>query len=258
MASKQSANLLPEYLKTDKNLKFLSGTLDPLLQTPQLERIDGFVGSKITPNYKTADSYLKENLPLREEYPLEPALVFRDKISNITDVISFDDIINEIGIQGGKTENLDTLFKSKFYSYDPFIDWDKLVNYNQYYWLPNGPDPIVISTSTNVFTNVIGTSTYVMPNGYALSNGMKISFTTSFSSGSNTISSGTEYIVEGVGSGIKLIKFKLLEVNESIAGVYNETFDGELFDSFPFDGDKKLPLTPEYITINKSSKDLNS
>jgi len=61
MVSKQSANLLPEYLKTDKNLKFLSGTLDPLLQTPQLERIDGFVGSKITPNYKKTDSYLKEN-----------------------------------------------------------------------------------------------------------------------------------------------------------------------------------------------------
>ena len=207
--NKQSANLLPEYLKTDKNSKFLSGTIDPLIQTPQLERVDGFVGSRITPNYNPlTDYYLKESLPLRSEYSLEPALVFKDKSSNITDVVAFDDIINEIKIQGGKTDDLDTLFKNKFYSYDPYIDWDKLVNYNQYYWLTTGPDNIVITTSTNIFTNIIGTSTYTMPNGYKLSNGMKVVFTTSFSSGTNIITSGTSYIVEGVGSSIKLIDFK--------------------------------------------------
>jgi len=257
-AKKQSANLLPEYLKTNKNSKFLSGTLDPLIQTPELERIDGFVGSNITPNYNPiTDYYLKEDLPLRTEYSLEPALVFKDKRSNITDVVAYDDIINEIKIQGGKIDNLDTLFKSKFYSYDPYVAWDKLVNYNQYYWLPNGPDNITITTSTNVFTNIIGTSTYVMPNGYPLSNGMKIVFTKSFSSGTNAISSGTSYIVEGVGSSIKLINFNLLQVNESVATVYNETFDSDKFDSYSFDGSKKLPLIPEYITINKSSSDLN-
>ena len=256
--AKKSANLLPEYLKTDKNSKFLSGTIDPLIQTPQLERVDGFVGSKITPNYNpTTDSYIKEDLPLRTEYSLEPALVFRDKTSNITDVVAYDDIINELSIQGGKTDNLDTIFKSKFYSYDPYIDWDKLVNYNQYYWLPTGPEDILISTSTNIFTNIIGNSTYTMPNGYALSNGMKVVFAQSFSSGSNVISSGTSYIVEGVGSSIKLIDFSLLEVNEAVSTTYNETFDSDKFDSYSFDGDKNLPLTPEYITINKASADLN-
>ena len=63
--NKKSVNLLPEYLKTDKNSKFLSGTLDPLIQTPQLERIDGFVGSVVTPNYNpNTDFYIKEDLPL--------------------------------------------------------------------------------------------------------------------------------------------------------------------------------------------------
>ena len=67
--NKKSVNLLPEYLKTDKNSKFLSGTLDPLIQSPQLERIDGFVGSKITPNYDpTKDFYLKEDLAIRKDY----------------------------------------------------------------------------------------------------------------------------------------------------------------------------------------------
>ena len=60
MASKKkSVNLLPEYLRTDKNAKFLSATMDQLINTPELERIDGYIGSKITPNYdSTVDFYL--------------------------------------------------------------------------------------------------------------------------------------------------------------------------------------------------------
>ena len=242
--NKKSVNLLPEYLKTDKNSKFLSGTIDPLIQTPQLERIDGFVGSIITPNYNhETDFYLKENLPLRKEYPLEPALVFKDASSNITDVIGFDDIINEIKLQGGKTDDLDRLFRSKFYSYNPHIDWDKLVNYNQYYWLPNGPDAIAID---DIVSNIDGNDQYLMDNGYSLSNGMKLK-----------LSDDKEYYVEGVGSSIKLIDVKLLEVHETVSQVYNETFDSDLFDSYAFDADKKLPVVPEYITINKASSDLN-
>ena len=258
--NKKSVNLLPEYLKTDKNSKFLSGTLDPLIQSPQLERIDGFVGSKITPNYNpTKDFYLKEDLALRKEYALEPALVFKDQSANITDVIAFDDIINEISIQGGKTDNLDTLFRSKFYSYDPCIEWDKLVNYNQYYWLPTGPDAITLDgtgpDAPDLFdVNFIGDVTYTMPNGYALSNGMKIRF------GVNVTPSSyrdIEYYVEGVGSSIKLIAVKLLEVNELVAGIYNETFDSDAFDTYGFDSNKRIPITPEYITINRASDDLN-
>lgn len=261
--NKKSVNLLPEYLKTDKNSKFLSSTVDPLIQSPQLERIDGYVGSVITPNYNpTTDFYLKEELALRKNYSLEPALVFKDLSSNITDVVAYDDIINDINIQGGKTDNLDKVFRSKFYSYDPCIDWDKLVNYTQYYWLPNGPDAILIDASLNVDTAIVGQPVYTMPNGLALSNGMKIVFSIDVSPAAYQ---ETEYYVEGVGSSIKLIAVKLLEINESLVDssgnfineVYDETFDSDAFDSYPFDGDKRLPLTPEYITINRASIDLN-
>ena len=126
---KKSVNLLPEYLRTDKNSKFLSSTIDQFIQTPQVERIDGFVGSKITPNYNhTTDFYLDELSSLRNNYSFEPALIFKDANSNITDVVAYDDIINEIGVQGGKNTNINKVFNSKFYSYDPLIDWDKLVN----------------------------------------------------------------------------------------------------------------------------------
>ena len=253
--NRKSVNLLPDYLKSDKNSKFLSGTIDPLIQSPQLERIDGFVGSKLTPNYDaTKDFYIKEDSALRTNYSLDPALVLKDASSKIIDVIAFDDIINEIGIQGGKTNDLDRLFRSKFYSYDPYINWDKLVNYSQYYWLPNGPDSILIDESVDVETDIIGQSSYTMPNDYNLSNGMKIKFSLQVTPVEYR---DKEYYVEGVGNSIKLIDIKLLEVNELANVAYNETFDSDKFDSYPFDGDKKLPLTAEYTTINRASTDLN-
>jgi hypothetical protein len=242
---KKSVNLLPEYLRTDKNSKFLSSTIDQFIQTPQVERLEGFVGSKITPNYNpSTDSYLDEKSPLRNSYSLEPAVVFRDSNSNITDVVSYDDLINELTIQGNKSSNLNSIFNSKFYSYDPLIDWDKLINFTNYYWLPTGPGLITLA-STETVNNIVGRVSYTMTNGRSLSNGMQIEVT------------GKVYMVEGVGSSINLIDFNLLDSYDKTATIFNETFDNVKFDEYPFDGDKKLPLTPDYITINRASADLN-
>ena len=241
---KKSVNLLPEYLRTDKNSKFLSSTIDQFIQTPQVERLEGFVGSKITPNYNPSiDFYLNETSSLRNNYSLEPALIFKDGNDHITDVVSYDDLINEIASQGGKNSNLDSVFNSKFYSYDPLISWDKLINFTDYYWLPTGPDLIVLPTAT--VTAINGHPTYMMENGYQLSNGMKIEV------------AGVVYVVEGVGESIKLINFNLIDSYDRISKVYNETFDSDEFDKFPFDGDKRLPLNLDYITINRASSDLN-
>jgi hypothetical protein len=107
---KKSVNLLPEYFRTDKNSKFLSSTLDQFIQTPDLERIDGYIGSKITPNYNPlTDFYLKDVLSFRNNYSLEPALVFKDQNSNITDAISYDDFLNDLYNQGANTSNVDTI-----------------------------------------------------------------------------------------------------------------------------------------------------
>lgn len=256
MADKKSVNLLPEYIRSDKNSKFLSSTIDQFIQTPKLERIDGYVGSLLTPNFNpSTDFYLKQESALRKNYALEPALVFKDSSANITDVVAYDDLINELTIQGSPTQNLDRLFRSKFYSYDPLIDWDKLVNYSNYYWLPTGPEEIIIDgTGIDVVDDILGKTDYEMPNGYSLTNGLLISFSDTVLPASYR---NKQFVVEGVGESIKLIDFSLLEANESLARVYNETFDSDKFDEYPFDGDTRFPLDPAYITINKSSRDLN-
>jgi hypothetical protein len=263
---KKSVNLLPEYLRTDKNSKFLSSTIDQFIQTPDLERVDGYVGSKITPNFNpTADFYIKSFSSLRNNYSLEPAMVFKDKNSDITNVVSFDDLLNELTTQKADTNNIDKLLRSKFYSYNPMIDWDKLVNFTKYFWLPEGPEPILVATANlDVTADIIGQPSYDLPYtytvdnetllSYKLSNGMKISFA------NNTLQEeyrGRTYLVEGVGSAIKLIDYDLLGGYESMNTFYDETFDSDGLDEYPFDSDRRLPLTAEYITINRASDDLN-
>jgi len=364
-----SVNLLPEFLQTDKNAKFLHGTLDQLIQKPQLERIDGYIGTTSTPTYNAStDVYIKESLPLRKDYQLEPALIVNNSSGVVTDTVALDDLINEITIKGGNTSNLDRLFRSEFYSYNPHIDWDKLVNYQDYYWLTTGPETIVIegqlkdtnstylvrdsevgsafiftpdgltsdpniflyrgntyhfdvssahkffiktapsigpydlynigvtnngvSTGTvtividnntpdtlfyisgdqqltqgqfvvksvdqnsfiNVELDVIGKKNYVSGTGVTLSNGMKIKFAGQVTPASYQ---NKEFFVEGVGTAIRLVEYDRLLTPETIASTYDENFDANPFDEYPFDNFKTLPLTPEYITINRSSQDLN-
>ena len=365
----KSINLLPEIFRTGKNSKFLASTIDQLIQQPDLERIDGYIGSKLTPTYiSTTDNYIPEALSLRRNYQLEPALVVKDNSANVTDVIGIDDLANEIATKGGNNNNFDRLFRSEVYSYDPHIDWDKLVNYQEYYWLVTGPETIVITgeqrnttstytvvdngqgssfifspdgltedpvielyrgntyhfevnsefkffvktsptlgdvdqynygitnngTSTGVLTIVVGENTpntlyytndsqqfmqgqfaikalnqdtvvnvdteilgkknYTSKMGIELTNGMKIRF------GGTVFPESyreKEYFVEGVGKAIELIDYSLLTSSQSIKNVYNDNFDTTLFDDYPFDNYKSLPLIPEYITINRASQDLN-
>ena len=146
---RKSVNLLPVLFRTDKNAKFLAGTLDQLIQPPQLKRVDGWVGSKITPTFNLeTDNYISSNSKLRQDYQIEPSLVVTDKLQSVIKTTSYDDLINQLAFEGANISKLDRLVKPKFYSYDPHIDWDKFVNFEKYYWLPNGPDAVVITDKT--------------------------------------------------------------------------------------------------------------
>ena len=147
--NRKSVNLLPTYFQTEKNSKFLSSTLDPLYQVPELKRISGFVGSKITPTYDPQkDVYIPSSgnaLDLRNKYPLQPALTIRNVEGTVTKALGFDDLVNQLSIYESQIDNFNDLFKPKFAAYDPQIDWDKFVNFREYYWLPTGPDSITVT-----------------------------------------------------------------------------------------------------------------
>ena len=142
---------LPAFYRTDANQRFLASTLDPLVQKGSLERLDGFIGRQDAYTRKSSDTYLTATSRDRFSYQLEPAVTYTDRDTtsvNPEDQVKFsglyDDFINQIQYFGGKVNNHDRLNKDVVYSWNPAVDLDKLINYREYYWLPDGPNPITI------------------------------------------------------------------------------------------------------------------
>ena len=104
------------------------------------------------------DVFLQAPLKDRQDYQLEPCLISEDNLSNVTFFKDYLDYINTINVLGGNTNNHQKLNQQEMYSWEPHIDWDKIVNYLQYYWLPFGPDIVPVS-GTKVLNTV---STYTV------------------------------------------------------------------------------------------------
>jgi hypothetical protein len=368
--TRRSADLLPTYHRTDRNTKFLASTLDQFIQPAQIKRVNGFIGSKLSPNYDPeTDEYIDGTTKLRNDYQLEPSLIIEDlDVDNsIRTAVGYDDLINKLAFDGANVSNLDRLFRPESYSYNPHIDWDKFINFRQYYWMPTGPDTIeivgkqkaTISTykvkdskdgNTLIFTpdgattnplltlyrgltyvfnvdskypfyvktaytsgvtslysgttsngtkvgqvivtideftpntlfyyaegnptavgqfsvqsitedtfldlekDVLGKQTYQSGNGVNFSNGMKVRFA------GNVIPEtylDKDWFVEGVGSAITLVDYSTLQTVGIETTNLNVNFDATAFDEYPFDDFRFVPLTPEYLTINRAAIDQN-
>ena len=151
MARTRSVDFLPEIFQTSTNRQVLAATLDQLIQEPQLKRIQGFVGRRVGPGVIPGDQYVTEPTATRTNYQLEPGVIQIDPTDGhqVVDAITYPGITDALNLQGAITANADQLYTSEYYSWDPFIDFDKFVNYAQYYWLPAGPN------SVDVFTGAV-------------------------------------------------------------------------------------------------------
>lgn len=150
----RTIDFLPEIFKTKSNEQFLTATLDQLTQQPDFVKVQGFIGSKFGYGVHATDGYVVEPTKDRTDYQLEPAVVFTKKDTAIaTEALPYTDLVNALQTSGAITNNHNRLFTNESYSWDSFTDLDKLVNYGQYYWLPQGPDEVNINVGT-LFTNV--------------------------------------------------------------------------------------------------------
>ena len=381
---------LPAFYRTDSNQRFLSSTIDPLVQKGSLERLDGFIGRQDSYTRDIDDRYLGATSAERTAYQLEPAVTYTDRDTtsiNPEDQVKFtgtyDDYINQIKYFGGKVNNHDRLNKETVYSWNPAIDYDKLINYREYYWISEGVNAIELdsvgtsavaeydasnwpldgssarawkfghrpdernpilklyrgntykfnvnakghpfyimtepykaqvaedgSTSTLYSTGVTnngadyGTVTFTVPltgtpdtlyyqcgnhdaqygilqirdvttlvnidpeneivgtKNYSLrtvdlSNGMKIKFTTDkLETGSSFI--GNEYYVEGVGESITLTNTQDLITPGSYATESTIPYDSVEYDTRPYALAYYTPVTQDYITIKRDSRDQNA
>jgi hypothetical protein len=143
--NKKSVALLPKYFRTQTNQKFLESTLDQMVQPGVAEKLNGFVGRKESKAFVADDSYISEISDNRENYQLEPSLVIKNELGNYTFRKDYIDYINQIANFGGNSQRQDSLNAQEYYAWNPNIDLDKITNFREYYWLPNGPQIVSIA-----------------------------------------------------------------------------------------------------------------
>lgn len=146
MATLKSLNFLPDIFKTDSNRKFLGSTLDKLTTEPQLQKISSFVGRTFTPTWKQGDGYIIEPTVDRTNYQLEPSLIIDGSNGQVSSVTTYPDLINKLANYNVPTNNHSRLFDNEYYNFNPLIDEDKFINFFQYYWVPDGPQVVDVST----------------------------------------------------------------------------------------------------------------
>ena len=120
---RRTVQYLPAFYRTDSNQRFLSSTIDPLVQKGSLERLDGFIGKQDAFTRGVNDRYLPATSSDRFAYQLEPTVTYTDRDTtsiNPEDQVKFtgtyDDYINQIKYIGGDTSNHDRLNKETVYS----------------------------------------------------------------------------------------------------------------------------------------------
>ena len=137
--TRTSAEHLPRYFRTTHNKKFLSATLDQLLNPGVAEKISSYYGRRIAKARKASDTYVSDVSTQRENYQLEPATVVKDTLNNVTFYKDYNDLKNQIKAFNGTVDNDSKLFSQEYYAWNPNVDWDKFTNFRDYYWLESGP-----------------------------------------------------------------------------------------------------------------------
>ena len=139
----RTVDFLPDIFQTTPNKQFLNATLDQLVQEPAFKKAQGYVGRRVGPGVNPNDYYVLEPNATRANYQLEPGVIsLKPDTEEIQDAITYPGITDALAVQGANTTKSDRLYTSEYYTWDPFVSFDKFVNYSQYYWLPAGPDAV--------------------------------------------------------------------------------------------------------------------
>jgi len=139
----KTLNFLPTVFQSETNQKFLNATMDQLVTEPNLVTINGYVGRKFAPGEVDVTEYVREPSTARADYQLEPSVIVKETLSGNVDFhVAYPEVLQKIAFYGGKTDNQSRLWSQEYYSYNPLINFDAFINFNQYYWLPDGPSAV--------------------------------------------------------------------------------------------------------------------
>ena len=162
-------NFLPAIFQTPTNQRFIGATVDQLFAPALNVPVDGYIGRTFSPTYKLSDNYVPELTDNRKHYQLEASVVVADENQNIEFNAGYTDLLDSIRNHGGIANDHQRLFASKSYSYDGHFDYDKFVNYYNYYWLPTGPDYVEVSANQVPYRNTYKVTRNESVGGYVFS-----------------------------------------------------------------------------------------
>jgi hypothetical protein len=140
---RKTVELLPTVFRSDANDKFMSAVVDPLVQPGTLQKLVGYVGRRYGNTYNGSDIYIDTDNTLRSRYQLEPGVVSRTN-NTVDSFYDYLDFKNQLQFFGNTEERDDLITGQEHYSWNPPIDWDKFINYREYYWEPSGPPAIPV------------------------------------------------------------------------------------------------------------------
>ena len=155
-AKRKTEEHLPRYFRTTPNSKFLASTLDQLVQPGTVEKLNGYFGRETATSFNKDDNYIGDVSENRANYQFEPAVVIKDNLDTVTFYKDYNDYMNQLTGFNPLIKDHSITNKQEYYSWNPHIDWDKFINFREYYWLPSGPQTVGIVGQT---TDVVSTYT---------------------------------------------------------------------------------------------------
>lgn len=205
MASKKIYTKLPAILQTTPIKNFFESTVEQMFSKANTESINGFVGNYSFEDFSATGTYIPEATATRRFYGLTPVVNTINAETGLSEnLIFFDEMIDTLATYGVDVRNQNKLFGENYASFLPPIDIDKFVNYQEYYWFPDGPTTIkvegTLSQPIDIDRDVIGQLSFTPPNGKSFRNGMIVEFVGGYVIPESK--TGIEYVVQGVGSGI--------------------------------------------------------
>jgi hypothetical protein len=170
MSLLNTITFLPQVFRTLTNQRFLGATMDQLAGDAVNVPVNGYVGRTFAQTYKTGDNYVPEPDSLRKNYQLEPSVVITNESDEVEFNTGYIDLLKSIENYGGLIDNQQRLFSSESYNYDGHFDYDKFVNYYDYYWLPDGPAVVAVYGNQAPYNQNYQVSRNLSVNGYTFTN----------------------------------------------------------------------------------------
>ena len=192
---------LPTFLQNHDDVKkFFKGVANHFFEPAAVEEISGFIGRRSTV-FNANDFYIPETTSSRQNYQLEPAVVSLDEEENINAYRFYEDLVDNLRVQGSLTNNHSRLFESEFWTWCPPINPDMLINFSNYYWLEEGPPVIEVTGNTNIVLDMIGQENFQLPDGTDVQSGMRVVFRDD----DNTEYNDINFLIVNVGRSIRLL-----------------------------------------------------